>query len=124
MLDGMNALETAKQNVINARAMFATLDALVAEECPAEPADYCTNDEASLAYELACDAIAAKHDLHGARRLAHAAEENLLDLAFFELSKMDHPEPEIALVWEKLPAMRKNVVTRAKLVDLALRLTL
>lgn len=127
MLSGMNTLETAKQNVLTARAMFATVDALVASECPVEPADYCTNDDASLAYEVACDAIATQHDLDGARRLAHAAEENLLDLTFFELSKAESAlavfgAADIALVWEKLPVMRKSYATRAKLVELALSL--
>jgi hypothetical protein len=89
-----------------------------------EPADYFENEKAALAYEEACVAIEAAHELDGLAAMVRLTEDKLIDAALLELAKLKGKTMVDSGLSANLPAMRKNVVARAKMVDLFLGLKL
>lgn len=114
----------AKENVLKARALHAATSATVAALLPVEPADYLENEKAALAYEEACLAIEAAHELGGLAAMVRLTEDKLIDAALLELAKLKGKTMVDSGLSANLPAMRKNVVARAKMVDLFLGLKL
>ena len=111
----------AQNACMTAKALYETARAAADAEIAAtltEPADYCANEEAALAYEEAVVAIEAAHDVDGLRRLCRLAEETLIDWAMDAVSSV----PRFAEVKAAIPAMRASHKHRNTLIATCLRL--
>jgi hypothetical protein len=111
----------AQNAYMTAKALHETARAVADAEIKAttaEPADYCANQAAALAYEEAVVAIEAAHDVDTLRRVLRLAEDTLIDWAMDAVSVV----PRFAEVKASIPAMRASYKLRGKLIDTCMRL--
>lgn len=119
----MRTISPAQNACMIATALYENARAAADAEIAAtltEPADYCANEEAALAYEEAVIAVERKHDVDNLRRLCRLAEDTLIDWAVGECAALNRPE--FREVQAALPAMRVHMKHRARLVATCLRL--
>jgi hypothetical protein len=111
----------AQNAYMMAKAIFVTARAAADAEIKAtlsEPADYCANEAAALAYEESVVAIETTHEVDTLRRVLRLAEDTLIDWAMDTVSVV----PRFSEVKAAIPAMRASYKLRGKLIDTCMRL--